>query len=154
MTHEYVIALGGIVLTSGPAADSPPTALAWAADAVLAVGSDEDVRAISRGDSTFLRLDGSAVTRAPDDPVAAETLLRRAIREGRSFRASEILAEAGLTGASRGLEPGSPADLAFWSANPETLSAAEASSLHLVALVRGGGFTTGDAHVGPFRRTA
>ncbi len=62
MTHEYVIATGGRILGTDPSAGMKPTAIAWAADRVLAVGSDEAVRAISRGDSTFLDLDGCAVT--------------------------------------------------------------------------------------------
>lgn len=61
MTHEYVIATGGLVLGTDPAGRTP-TAIAWAADRVLAVGSDEEVRAISRGDSTFLDLGGCTVT--------------------------------------------------------------------------------------------
>jgi hypothetical protein len=62
MTHEYVIATGGRILGTDPSAGTTPTAIAWAADHVLAVGSDEAVRAISRGDSTFIDLDGCAVT--------------------------------------------------------------------------------------------
>jgi hypothetical protein len=46
MTHEYVIGLRGVVLGGAATADGLPTALAWAADRVLAVGSDEAVRAI------------------------------------------------------------------------------------------------------------
>ena len=73
MTHEYVIALGGVILPPGPPIDPPSTAIAWAADRVLAIGSDDVVRAISRGDSTFLRLDGCAVTQAPSDIDRAQT---------------------------------------------------------------------------------
>lgn len=64
MTHEYVIAVGGRIQRT---ADEPEaaTAIAWAADRVLAVGPDELVRAISRGDSTFLDLGGCVVTAAP-----------------------------------------------------------------------------------------
>jgi hypothetical protein len=66
MTHEYIIALGGRVhaLRDTAADPEPATAIAWAADHVLAVGSDEVVRGISRGDSIFLDLDGCVVTAA------------------------------------------------------------------------------------------
>lgn len=104
LTHEYVIALGGTIVG---AATATPTAIAWAADRVLAVGSDKVVLTISRGDSTFLDLDGCRVTAHPDD-------------------------------SSTPLEPGSPADLDFW------------SGARLVAVVRDGAFTEGDEHYGPF----
>lgn len=61
MTHEYVIALGGHVRGAVAESGTQATAIAWAADRVLAVGSDERVRAISRGDSTFLDLEGATV---------------------------------------------------------------------------------------------
>lgn len=66
MTHEYIIALGGRVhaLRDAEADVEPASAIAWAADLVLAVGSDEVVRGISRGDSIFLDLDGCVVTAA------------------------------------------------------------------------------------------
>lgn len=78
MTHEYVIASGGRVIGAATAAhdmaspDAPapaPTAIAWAADRVLAVGSDDDVRTIPRGDSTFIDLRGYAVTPADSGEV-------------------------------------------------------------------------------------
>ena len=64
MTHEYVIAVGGRIHVMGDEPEAT-TAIAWAADRVLAIGSDELVRAISRGDSTFLGLGGCLVTAAP-----------------------------------------------------------------------------------------
>jgi hypothetical protein len=67
MTHEYVIAMGGRVLGAAPGDGPAPTAIGWAADAVLAVGPDDVVRAISRGDSTFLDLAGCTVTAASSD---------------------------------------------------------------------------------------
>jgi hypothetical protein len=69
VTHEYVIALHGVILGARDATPVP-TAIAWAADRILAVGADAPVRAISRGDSTVLDLDGCTVV--PLDP--AETL--------------------------------------------------------------------------------
>ena len=59
MTHEYTILTGGTILD----VDGHPqaTAVAWARDTVLLVGSDEDVRSISRGDSHFIDLHGAFV---------------------------------------------------------------------------------------------
>lgn len=92
MTHEYIIAVGGRVEAHrGADADVwPATAIAWAADHVLAVGSDEVVRGISRGDSIFLDLDGCVVTAAA----------------GEASRGADAV----------GLEVGSSADLDFWDA--------------------------------------
>ena len=71
MTHEYTLLLGAVVLPG----DGEPEAqaIAWAHAAVLAIGSEADVRSISRGDSTFLDaaggyvipLDGDGVVRWP-----------------------------------------------------------------------------------------
>jgi predicted amidohydrolase YtcJ len=113
VTHEYVIAVGGHVRGATPGT-RPATAIAWAADRVLAVGPDDDVRAISRGDSIFLDLAGCVVTAAPG-------------------------------GEPGDLEPGALADLDIWDADPTRPSG-------LVARVRGGSFTDGDEHCGPFRR--
>lgn len=67
VTHEYTLLLGGIVHPGGGAPDA--TALAYAHDTVLAVGSDEEVRAISRGDSRMVDLGGRIVV-----PTAGSTL--------------------------------------------------------------------------------
>lgn len=64
MTHEYTILFGGVVIPGG---DAPAvTAIAWAADTILAVGTDDAVRAISRGDSRFVDLAGARVVPADD----------------------------------------------------------------------------------------
>lgn len=135
MTHEYVIALNGHI-EPDPGGDSEETALAWAAGAILAVGPDDVVRAISRGDSTFLDLGGCLVTPLPDAPSQADSL----VREKRAGAAdiARVLVESGLLSAEASLEPGAPADLAFWDESG------------LVAIVRGGHFSDGDAHRGPF----
>jgi hypothetical protein len=136
VTHEYVIATGGQDLTGGSADGPTPTAIAWAADRVLAVGSDADVRAISRGDSTFLDLDGCLVTAAPVDIAGAEATAARS-----SEHLPQLLVDAGLLPADDRLEPGSAADLMFWG-----------HDRGVVAVVRRGAFTTGDEHTGPFAR--
>jgi hypothetical protein len=161
VTHEYVIALHGRVEPAGPgAADVPCTAIAWAADRVLAVGPDEVVRAISRGDSTFLDLRGCLVTALPADPARADALVREADAAEAARGPAPLLIAVGLLDPDTCLEPGSPADLAFWDASaepgvtvPPGATASEASvqrGLRLVAMVRGGAFTEGDEHRGPF----
>jgi len=59
MTHEYTLLLGGTVIPGGGAPDV--SAIAWAHDMVLLLGSDDDVRAISRGDSHEFDLAGRFV---------------------------------------------------------------------------------------------
>jgi hypothetical protein len=149
VTHEYVIALGGTIL-GAEAGEEPPTAIAWAADHVLAVGPDDVVRAISRGDSTFIDIGACAVTAAPADVEVAERILREAVLAGRPFDAVKELERAGQLAPGERLEPGSPAELAFWSADPATLSPPEASSLRIVTIVRAGAFCDGDEYLGPF----
>ncbi len=64
MTHEYTILTGGRILALPDGAsvpDAPATAIAWAGDTVLAVGTDEAVRAVSRGDSHIHELAGAIV---------------------------------------------------------------------------------------------
>ena len=135
MSHQYVIALNGHI-EPDPGGDSEETAVAWAAEAILAVGPDDVVRAISRGDSTFLDLCGCLVTPLPDAPSHADSL----VREKRAGAAdiARVLVESGLLSAEASLEPGAPADLAFWDEGG------------LVAIVRGGHFSDGDPHRGPF----
>lgn len=152
MTHEYVIAVHGAVLGTGRAAGAAPTAVAWAADRVLAVGSDDAVRAISRGDSTFLDLAGGAVTPAPEHTVAAERLVRAAVAAGHPFDPVTLLAGAGLLAPDARVEIGAPADLAVWSADPGAVPPSGAASMRIVAIVRAGAFTAGDEHTGPFGR--
>ncbi len=64
MTHLYVILVGGTVIRGRSAPDA--TALAWAGDTVLAIGTDEEMRAMSRGDSTVVELDGATVVPLQD----------------------------------------------------------------------------------------
>ena len=135
MTHEYVIALNGHI-EPDPGGDSEETAVAWAGSSVLAVGPDDVVRAISRGDSTFLDLCGCIVTPLPEAPSHADSLIREQHAVGADV--ARLLVESGLLSAEASLEPGAAADLAFWDESG------------LVAIVREGHFTTGDDHRGPF----
>ncbi len=169
MTHEYVIAVGGSILGTADdgeteratAATPAPTAIAWAADRILAVGSDAAVRSISRGDSTFIDLAGCAVTPAPADLAAAEAAVRAAVDTGLGAGAHPasrdlfvVLTQAGLLDPGAPLEPGAPAELAFWS----SASGADASEVptptRIIAVVRLGAFVDGDEHLGPFRSAA
>ena len=139
MTHLYVIGLGGRI---EPATnqDAPATAIGWAADAILAVGSNPNVGAISRGDSTFLDLGGCHVTALPDDIEAAIAAAR--LGEAPSDQQRDVgarLVSAGLLPAGSLLETGSPADLAFWDDAGE-----------LLAVTRDGLFSQGDPKRGPF----
>ena len=59
VTHEYTLLIGGTVIPSREHPDV--SAIAWAADTVIALGSDDDVRAISRGDSHVIDLAGAFV---------------------------------------------------------------------------------------------
>ena len=59
MTHEYTLLVGATVLPGGgaPACE----ALAWAAGTVLALGTEAEVAAISRGDSHVMTFPGAFV---------------------------------------------------------------------------------------------
>jgi hypothetical protein len=150
VTHEYVIALYGRIDAHRPDDAGPaPTAIAWAADHVLAVGTDDIVRAISRGDSTFLDIEGCVVTALPENPERATSLVRDASHGGApELDVGALLIDAGLLDRDSALEPGSVADLAFWGLAPEDTD--HPRSLRLVATVRDGAFTEGDEHTGPF----
>jgi len=126
MSHQYTIATRGVVLSTGLTPN--PTALAWADGTVLAVGDDAAVRALSRGDSTFVDLAGRAVS-AGTDPDTAVDRLRGAVASGAAGTAADALPR---------LEPGSPADLLIWSSDPRRLEPADAASLSVVGVVRGG----------------
>jgi hypothetical protein len=67
VTHEYTILTGGVIL--GDDAANRPTAIAWAAGIVLAVGGDAAVRGVSRGDSHFADLRGAVVQPLADGPL-------------------------------------------------------------------------------------
>jgi predicted amidohydrolase YtcJ len=60
VTHEYTILLGGRVESAD--GERLGSAIAWAADTILAVGEDDRVAAISRGDSRFVTIPGLVVS--------------------------------------------------------------------------------------------
>ena len=156
MTHEYVIALGGRIEPRDPDdGDAIPTALAWAADRVLAVGSDDTVRSISRGDSTFMDVGGCIITPLPDDPARAEALIRAASpRAAPDVDVATLLVDTGSLDPTSILEPGSPADLAFWETGSGPSGLDRRPDVRLIAIVRGGHFSEGDEHRGPFPAAA
>jgi hypothetical protein len=151
MTHEYVIAVRGrIEPRRSDLHGAQSTAVGWAADAVLAVGSDELVCSISRGDSTFLDLGGCVVTALPSEPEQADTLVRESTAAASGdIDIGALLIGAGLLESGAALEAGSPADLAFWGAGPDATGNSQAA-YRLLATVQAGAFTTGDEHLGPF----
>jgi len=59
VSHLYTLLVGGVVRPGGGAPEA--SAIAWAHDTVLMIGSDEDVRAISRGDSHVVDIGGLVV---------------------------------------------------------------------------------------------
>jgi hypothetical protein len=79
VTHEYTLLVGATVIPGGGLPDCE--AVAWAQGVILALGSDAEVRAISRGDSAVLDARGAFAV-ALDAPLEvgspADLLLLRA----------------------------------------------------------------------------
>jgi hypothetical protein len=148
VTHEYTIALGGRIGHQQPSGRDRYTAIAWAADRVIAIGTDDSVRSISRGDSTFLDIRGCVVTAIPSDLELAHAAVREHSGEDHDIEA-RLLRDGVLDPGSR-LEPGSLADLAFWAAHPAARVGTVGARAGLIAIVRDGAFTEGDEHRGPF----
>lgn len=121
MTHEYTLLLGGTVITgrSGP----DVAAIAWAADTILALGTEMEVRSISRGDSHVVRIPGRFVV-----PLAAGA--------GGAWPTGAWPADATL-------ELGGPADLAVLDGDPRVAAAGGSGPAHVVAIVRAGRVETG-----------
>lgn len=113
MTHEYTLLVNGTI-HPGPD-DAAAGAMAWAAGTILAIGSEEVVRSISRGDSSVISLDGATVIPlGPDDEASWPPNAR--------------------------LEVGGPADLAVLDADPASGGDMGRRDLRpsVIALVRGG----------------
>jgi catechol 2,3-dioxygenase-like lactoylglutathione lyase family enzyme len=69
MTHEYTLLVHATVITGR---DEPhASAIAWAGDTVIAIGDDDGVRGISRGDSLLVDLGGLTVVPLGHGPGAA-----------------------------------------------------------------------------------
>jgi predicted amidohydrolase YtcJ len=76
VTHRYTLLVGGTVI---PGRDEPDvTAIAWAEDTVIALGSDDEIRGVSRGDSHLVDLGGATVVPlgvGPDACWPVDTIL-------------------------------------------------------------------------------
>jgi predicted amidohydrolase YtcJ len=118
VTHEYTLLVGGTVIPGDGGPDV--TAIAWAEDTILAVGTDQEVLAISRGDSHLVDLQGAWVV-----PLAPDADGGRVVA-------------AGPGGAV--LEVGGRADLAVLSRDPRLgpVDGAEAQPAPALAVIRGG----------------
>jgi predicted amidohydrolase YtcJ len=116
VTHRYTLLIGGTVLSGRDEPDV--SAIAWAEDTVIALGSDDDVRGTSRGDSHVIDLAGAIVIGLGDGPDAR-------------WPPEAIL------------EVGGRADLAVLDSDPRQLVAAARQPLRTLALVRGGRVVTG-----------
>ncbi|HET9757381.1 MAG TPA: hypothetical protein VFP66_12815 [Candidatus Limnocylindrales bacterium] len=115
MTHRYTLLIRGTVISGRDEPDVP--AIAWAADTVIALGSDDDVRGISRGDSHVIDLRGATVV-ALDGP--------------------DVLWTPDAT-----LEVGGHADLAVLESDPRRMDAPAGQRMSALAVVRGGRVVAG-----------
>lgn len=125
MTHEYRILVEGNVIRGAGEPDA--TAIAWAGGTILALGTDEEVRAISRGDSDFTSLDGAFVA-----SVA---------REGSGRWEPEGVLEVGAT-----------ATFGIFTRDPRSASSGRGASGPPGAVVRDGSVVKGRLPLGGGRR--
>jgi predicted amidohydrolase YtcJ len=116
MSHRYTLLIGGIVISGRDEPDA--SAIAWAADTVIALGSDDDVRAASRGDSHVIDLRGASVV-------------------GLGER-SDVFWPPDAT-----LEVGGRADLAVLESDPRRIDGPAGRRLSALALIRGGQVVAG-----------
>ena len=116
MTHRYTLLIRGTVISGRDEPDV--SAIAWAADTVIALGSDDDVRATSRGDSHIIDLGGASVVALGEGPDAHWP-------------------------PSATLEVGGRADLAVLESDPRLMDADAHHRLSALALVRGGRVVAG-----------
>jgi predicted amidohydrolase YtcJ len=111
VTHRYTLLIRGTVI---PGRDAPDvSAIAWAADTVIALGSDDEVIGTSRGDSHVIDLEGATVVALGED--------------------SDVIWPADAT-----LEVGGRADLAVLENDPRRIDAPAGQRLSALALVRDG----------------
>jgi predicted amidohydrolase YtcJ len=116
VTHRYTLLIRGTVISGRDEPDV--SAIAWAADTVIALGSDDDVRGSSRGDSHVIDLRGASVV---------------ALGEGLDVRWPPDAT----------LEVGGRADLAVLASDPRRMDVPAGPRLSALALVRGGRVVAG-----------
>ena len=116
MTHKYTLLIRGTVISGRDEPDV--TAIAWAAETVIALGSDDEVRRTSRGDSHVIDLGGATVVALGEGP--------------------DVHWPPDAT-----LEVGGRADLAVLASDPRRIHAPAGPPLPALALVRGGRVVVG-----------
>ena len=116
MTHRYTLLIRGTVILGRGEPDV--SAIAWAADTVIALGSDDEVCGTSRGDSHVIDLGGASVV---------------ALGQGTDARWPPDAT----------LEVGGRADLAVLESDPRRVSGPAEQRLPALALVRGGHVVAG-----------
>lgn len=116
MTHRYTLLIRGTVISGRDEPDV--SAIAWAADTVIALGSDDDVRGTSRGDSHVIDLGGASVVALGQGPDARWP-------------------------PDATLEVGGRADLAVLESDPRRIDGPAGQRLSALALVRGGHVVAG-----------
>jgi predicted amidohydrolase YtcJ len=116
VTHRYTLLIRGTVISGRDEPDV--TAIAWAADTVIALGSDDEVRGTSRGDSHVIDLQGASVVALGERP--------------------DVLWPPDAT-----LEVGGRADLAVLASDPRRMDAPAVQRLSALVLIRGGRVVAG-----------
>lgn len=111
-----MVLIRGTVITGRDEPDV--TAIAWAADTVIALGSDDEVQGISRGDSHVIDLEGASVVALDDG--------------------ADVHWPPEAT-----LEVGGRADLAVLEGDPRLVDPQARDRLPALALVRGGRVVAG-----------
>jgi predicted amidohydrolase YtcJ len=116
VTHRYTLLIRGTVISGRDEPDV--SAIAWAADTVIALGNDDDVSGTSRGDSHVIDLRGASVVGLGEGPAARWP-------------------------PDATLEVGGRADLAVLEGDPRLMDAHAQHQLSPLALVRGGRVVAG-----------